>query len=116
MFEELSASCAHIAALGECEGHGDADHKHERRLNEVPENDAGPLAVIDLFGEESTVRIICERTEAEAEADEGDHDDAAIDIEGEEALRQLRRRGGGNVARDGNSIGAEQAHVSKISS
>jgi len=75
------------------ERHGDADHEHECRLDQVPEDQTLPGDVIEPARDAAPGGIPLQHREAKSFRREQQHDEAAIRIEREIASVFRRRLG-----------------------
>src|SRR5467141_244628 len=87
MVEIIAFGGAQLLAPRQREGHGQAHHKHKGRLDHVPENAALPRYVIKPARNAAPrwIAVQCGKTKTFGSEDE--HDEAAVGIEREVALR-----------------------------
>ncbi len=69
------------------ERHGHSNHEHERRLDHVPKHAAFPIHVIELMRNHAPGGMIFQRREAEAARRQHHHDESAVGVQRDEALR-----------------------------
>ena len=93
MPEELAWSVAPRAMrLASANGIATPDHEHEGRLDQVPERDPLPVAVVELAGDAGEGRIVPGQPgQAESGGDQHHHDEPAKSVQRQVALR-LRGR------------------------
>ncbi len=69
---------------------GDADHKHESGLDDVPEGEAGPPGVLGVMGDSlpkgAVGEFLCDAGKAQAAGSHEQHDRAAIGVQGGKAF------------------------------
>ena len=77
-----------LARAAKANGIAKPHHKHERRLNQVPEHQTGPFHVLELPPKPAQRGVVGEHPQAERVGRQDGHDEAAKCVERDEPIGQ----------------------------